>query len=82
MAGPGRVPLRERLLVEWVAQAAVGDPFPEPWSNAYDPLRSIIRTLVVLGVIELPPPDAKPADVAREAGVAARAWLERNPPPA
>jgi len=73
------VPLRDRLLVEWVASAKVGDPFPEPWSNAMNPRESIIRTLVMLGIIRLPPPDADMAAIAEEASVAARAWLERNP---
>ncbi len=80
MDGPGRVSLRERLLVEWVAQASVGDPFPEPWSQAHDPLESIVRTLVGLGVVGPPAPGASSADVARAAGAAARAWLERHPP--
>ncbi len=74
-----RVALRERLLVEWVASAKVGDPFPEPWSNAMNPRESIIRTLVMLRVIPLPAADANMAAVAREASVAARAWLERHP---
>jgi len=77
--GPQRVPLRDRLLVEWVASAKVGDPFPQPWSNAMNPRASIIRTLVMLDVIPLPPPDANMAAIAEEASVAARAWLERNP---
>lgn len=76
---PPPVALRERLLVEWVAGAKVGDPFPEPWSNAMNPRESIIRTLVMLGVIALPAPDAGFARVAQDAGAAARAWLERHP---
>ena len=79
MDEPPRVALRERLLVEWVASAKVGDPFPEPWSNAMNPRESIIRTLVMLRVIELPAADADMAAVAREASAAARAWLEQNP---
>jgi hypothetical protein len=79
MDGPPRVLLSERLLVEWVANAKVGDPFPEPWSNAQNPGESILRTLVQLGVIERPGPEASPATIAKEASVAARAWLERNP---
>jgi len=74
-----RVPLRDRLLVEWVANAKVGDPFPEPWSNAMNPRESIIRTLVMLRVIDMPAPDASMAAVAQEAGVAARDWLARHP---
>lgn len=77
--GPPRVALRERLLVEWVANAKVGDPFPEPWSNAMNPRESIIRTLVMLRVIPLPAQDADMAAVAKEASVAARAWLEQHP---
>jgi hypothetical protein len=79
MDEPGRVRPAERRLVEWVAQASVGDPFPEPWCDAHDPLESILRTLVQLGVIERPAPDAAPASVAREASARARLWLERNP---
>ena len=74
------VSLSDRHLVEWVAQAKVGDPFPEPWKWASDPIESIIRSLVELGVIEKPAPDVDLATVATEAGVAARAWLEANPP--
>jgi hypothetical protein len=75
----GHVRLSDRLLVEWVANAKVGDPFPEPWSNASNPRESIIRTLVQLGVIAPPAPDASMAAVAKEASVAARAWLEEHP---
>lgn len=74
------VSLSDRHLVEWVAQAKVGDPFPEPWKWASEPIESIIRTLVQLGVIEKPSPDVDLATVAKDAGVAARAWLEANPP--
>ncbi len=79
MDEPPRVALRERLLVEWVANAKVGDPFPEPWCNAMNPRESIIRTLVMLGVIKLPAPDTSMAQVAQEASVAARTWLEQHP---
>ena len=71
----------DRRLVEWVAQAKVGDPFPEPWYYASDPSTSILRTLIGLGVVERPAPDADLGALARDAGAAARAWLERNPPP-
>jgi hypothetical protein len=73
------VSLSDRYLVEWVAQASIGDAFPEPWRWASDPIESIIRTLVGLGVIEKPAPDADLARVAREASTAARAWLEAHP---
>ncbi len=79
MDAPRRVLLSERLLVEWVAAAKVGDPFPEPWSNARNPRESIIRTLVQLGVIAPPARDASLASIAQEASVAARAWLEQHP---
>jgi hypothetical protein len=74
------ISLADRYLVEWVANAKVGDQFPEPWSWASDPIESIIRSLVELGVIEKPPPDANFAQVAEEASEAARTWLEANPP--
>lgn len=71
--------IRDRALIEWVAQASVGDPFPEPWSYASRPLESMIRTLVQLGVIDRPAPGVAMAEVARGASAAARAWLEANP---
>jgi hypothetical protein len=74
------VSLSDRHLVEWVAQAKVGDPFPEPWKWASEPIESIIRTLVGLGVIERPAPDVDLATVAQDAAVAARAWLKTHPP--
>ncbi len=74
------ISLSDRYLVEWVAQAKVGDQFPEPWKWASDPIESIIRSLVELGVIEKPAPDVDLATVAKEAGVCAQAWLEANPP--
>ncbi len=73
------ISLSDRYLVEWVAQAKVGDAFPEPWKWASDPIESIIRSLVQLGVIEKPSPDVDLATVATEAGASARAWLEANP---
>lgn len=80
MTGPEGPSLRHRLLVEWVAQASVGDPLPEPWSYASDPLESMIRTLQELGVIDRPEPGTALADVARGATVAARTWLDEHPP--
>ena len=79
MEEPPRLGLRERLLIEWVAQASVGDPFPEPWRHARDPPESIIRTLVELGVMARPAPDTRPDEIARGARDAARAWLEEHP---
>ncbi len=78
--GPARVSVRERLLVEWVAQAKVGDELPPPWSYSRTPLYSVVRTLMLIGVIGKPDPETPLATVAREASVAARAWLEANPP--
>lgn len=71
---------RDRMLVEWVAQAKVGDPLPEPWSYARSPLESVVRTLAMLGVIGRPEPGASWAALAREASVAAQAWLAAHPP--
>lgn len=70
---------RDRMLIEWVAQAKVGDPLPEPWSYARSPLESVVRTLAMLGVIGRPDPDASWAAIAQEASAAARTWLEHNP---
>ncbi|MGI8731629.1 MAG: hypothetical protein ACR2LK_16875 [Solirubrobacteraceae bacterium] len=76
---PGEVSVGDRRLVEWVAQASVGDPFPEPFSWARDPLQSMILTLIGLGVMEKPAPGTDWAQVAGEASAAARVWLEENP---
>jgi hypothetical protein len=75
-----RVTPRDRLLVEWVAQAKVGDELPPPWSYSRTPLYSVVRTLMLIGVIGKPDPQTPLATVAQEASVAARAWLEANPP--
>jgi hypothetical protein len=74
-----KVSLADRYLVEWVAQAKIGDQFPEPWRWASNPIESIIRTLVELGVIDKPGPDIDLAAVAQQASEAARVWLEANP---
>lgn len=78
--GPAPIGVRDRLLVEWVAQAKVGDALPPPWSYSRTPLYSVVRTLMSIGVIGKPHPDKPLAEVAQEASVAARAWLEANPP--
>ena len=70
---------RDRMLVEWVAQAKVGDALPPPWSYARSPLESVVRTLALLGVIPRPAPGADWAAIAREASAAAKVWLERHP---
>ena len=79
-AGPATISVRDRLLVEWVAQAKVGDALPPPWSDSRSPLQSVVRTLIMLGVIDTPAPDASLASIARDASAAARVWLEDNPP--
>jgi hypothetical protein len=79
-AGPPTISVRDRLLVEWVAQAKVGDPLPPPWSDSRRPLHSVVRTLIMLGVIDRPEPDASLASIARDASAAARDWLEAHPP--
>lgn len=76
---PPPIPARDRMLVEWVAQASLGDAIPEPWSYARSPLESIIRTLALLGVIGPPEPGVTWAAIAREAGPQARAWLDAHP---
>jgi hypothetical protein len=78
--GPAPIGVRDRLLVEWVAQAKVGDALPPPWSYSRTPLQSVVRTLMLIGVIGRPDPGKPLAQVAQEASVAARAWLEANPP--
>ena len=76
---PDDIRLSDRLLVEWVAKAKPGDPFPEPWCNAHSPLTSILTQLVELGVIEPPAPGTPVAQIARDATAAAQVWLEQHP---
>src|SRR4051812_2443037 len=70
---------RDRMLVEWVAEAKVGDALPAPWSYASRPLESVVRTLAMLGVIERPAPGEDWASIARGASAAAQVWLEQHP---
>ena len=79
--GELRVTSNQRRLVEWVAQAKIGDPLPHPWTHAHSPLQSIIRTLADLGVITHPGHDADLAAVASNASGAARTWLTERPQP-
>lgn len=78
---PDGIRLSDRRLVEWVANASRGDPFPEPWSNAHSPLHSMVSHLVQLGVLQPPAPDTPVAAIAQEATQAAKVWLEQHPPP-
>jgi hypothetical protein len=78
---PDDIRLSDRLLVEWVATASPGDPFPEPWCHAHAPLKSMVSHLVQLGVLQPPAPDASVATIARDATAAAKVWLEQHPPP-
>jgi hypothetical protein len=77
---PDGIRLSDRLLVEWVARASPGDPFPEPWSQAHSPLQSMVGHLVQLGVLQPPAPDTPVATIARDATAAAKVWLEQHPP--
>jgi hypothetical protein len=65
--------------VEWVADASPGDRVPEPWRWARSPTRSVILTLVDLGVIKPPKLGTALSVVVSEASAAARAWLEAHP---
>lgn len=76
---PGEISMSDRRLIEWVAKASVGDPFPEPFSYARSPLESVILTLVGRGVIEKPAPGTDWATVAAEASASAREWLVEHP---
>ncbi|MDP2711803.1 MAG: hypothetical protein Q8O56_11345 [Solirubrobacteraceae bacterium] len=78
---PDRVRLSDWLLVDWVATAKRGAPFPEPWSYAHSPLQSMIRQLVELGVMQPPAPGTDVATIARDATAAAQVWLEQHPRP-
>jgi hypothetical protein len=71
----------DRKLVEWVANAAVGDPFPEPWSYSSSPLESIVLTLSDVGVMARPARGTEWPAIAKEATASAKRWLEENPPP-
>lgn len=77
----GDVSPAHRRLIEWVARASVGDPFPEPWSFSANPITAIVRTLIELDVIERPRAGTDLAQIARDAAVSAQAWLEANPRP-
>jgi len=77
--GPPRVRARDRALVEWVADATPGDRVPEPWRWARSPTRSVILTLVDLGVIATPQPGTDLTVLVTDASAAARAWLEAHP---
>jgi hypothetical protein len=76
---PPRVRSRDRALVEWVADAAPGDRIPEPWKWARSPTRSVILTLVDLGVIAHPEPGTDLSVVVSDASAAARSWLGAHP---
>jgi hypothetical protein len=78
---PDRLRHRDWELVQWVATAKRGDPFPDPWCHAHSPLQAMIAQLVELDVIEHPAPDADVPTVAREATAAAQRWLETHPEP-
>jgi hypothetical protein len=78
---PDRLRHGDWLLVQWVATAKRGDPFPAPWCHAHSPLTAMITQLVDLGVIARPGPDADVPTIAREATAAAQRWLEQNPEP-
>jgi hypothetical protein len=71
----------DHRLVEWVAQASVGDSFPAPFCWARNPLQSVILTLSDLGVMERPAPGTQWAQIAEQATAAAQLWLEQHAPP-
>lgn len=76
---PPRLTATERSLVEWVAQASTGQPLPEPWRWARNPMESVIRTLVEAGVMEPFPAGTEWASVADDAAAASRRWLAEHP---
>jgi hypothetical protein len=75
---PSRLTATERSLVEWVAQASAGQPLPEPWRWARNPMESVIRTLVELGVMAPFPTGTDWASVADDAAAASRRWLAEH----
>jgi len=79
---PDKVRLSDWLLVEWVATAKRGAAYPEPWCHAHSPLDSMLHQLAELGVMKPPDPSADIATKAREATVAAKAWLQTHERPA
>ncbi|HEX4344235.1 MAG TPA: hypothetical protein VHZ31_01615 [Solirubrobacteraceae bacterium] len=78
---PARVQHGDWLLVEWVATAQPGDPFPAPWCHAHDPLDTMIGLLVEFGVMPAPAPGTDVPTIAREASAAAKLWIEEHPRP-
>jgi len=78
---PARVWHGDWLLVDWVATAKLGDPFPDPWCHDHAPLQAMIARLTELGVMTSPVPGTDVATIAREASAAAKLWLEHHPPP-
>jgi hypothetical protein len=78
---PDKIRLGDWLLVEWVATAKPGDPFPEPWCHAHSPLQSMIFQLTELRVIERPAPETPVSQVAHEATAAAQRWIAEHPRP-
>jgi hypothetical protein len=77
--GPGQVRAIDRTLLEWVADASPGDRVPEPWRWARSPTRSVILSLVDLGVIPRPDPGTDMSALLAAASTAARAWLDAHP---
>jgi hypothetical protein len=77
--GSPRLTPTERGLVEWVAQASVGEAVPEPWRWSRNPMESVIRTLVELGVMAPPPAGSDWSAVTDEATASARLWLDEHP---
>ena len=78
---PDKVRLSDWLLIEWVATARRGSPYPEPWCHAHSPLDSMLHQLAELSVMAPLPADADIATKARAATAAARAWLKTHPKP-
>lgn len=76
-----RVKPAEHALVKWVSTASFGDEIPEPWGYAMSPHESVLRTLVALEVITLPPPGFDAEAIVFGAGPEATAWLEAHPEP-
>jgi hypothetical protein len=78
---PDRVRRKDWLLVEWVATAKRGAPYPEPWCHTHSPLLAMVAQLIELRVMEQPAPGTDVATIAREATAAARQWIEQHPEP-
>ena len=68
----------DRALIEWAANANVGDVLPKPYRHMYG-TQALIQRLVNLGVMAEPPAGSLISDAAVRAKEAATQWLSEHP---